>query len=549
MEPLTVPQHGAVYFKIRLQYKRSYDDKILETTGVLRNVARSFLIPCLDARNKRQYPRKVLKGGFTSTDFPLSDRSCYIRLCEAHFSEHVSGVLMVLEATALPPTLKIDEFDYFALTILSQEYAARKPQNLLHKQYQTCIPEIIKLFEDHLLSRHPQEDRWNTGSDVFKKTLAYFVDRALPVQFCLPAFPCKSTNWRKTSSRLPDGAEHEAFLHLHLFCIKLQAIYPPGAHFFIVSDGHVFSDCIGTHDQDVYEYTDEAKALCDKIYSLLQTSAVCYIPEHAINTKAVLTDFQTSASESPIRFFNLHNIFQPDSEILRSIEADWDHVKINHPINTDVLPADDKCRGLMMRSCGFDEGMLGKMIKNYPEHSLTKTYAGFIRFMEEDLEDFDEMKQQQTITQRKRIARRVAEEMIQRNQAYSHLVELVHPKAIRCSIHQHKNHGPKFAVNLLPPARFRSINSLDAAALQTATAVDNAENSKVQEAHIPTPWHNVLVEIGEYAIDRNPVEDDGGPAIVYVCKSGIVLDAKETFESRYVQEHSRGARWCLKRRA
>lgn len=63
-------------------------------------------------------------------------------------------------------------------------------------------------------------------------------------------------------------------------------------------------------------------------------------------------------------------------------------------------------------------------------------------------------------SQRKRLAETVALEMMRRNQAYSHLVELVMPRQIRLSIHAHNNAGPKFAVSLLPKTIFRPLTSV-----------------------------------------------------------------------------------------
>ena len=67
-------------------------------------------------------------------------------------------------------------------------------------------------------------------------------------------------------------------------------------------------------------------------------------------------------------------------------------------------------------------------------------------------------------SQRKKLAETVALEMMRRNQAYSHLVELVMPRQVRLSIHAHNNAGPKFAVSLLPKRTFEPLTSVSPAA-------------------------------------------------------------------------------------
>lgn len=446
----------AVYFKIKMQYKRAHDGNIIEMTGS--DFALSLLERCIAAK-KGPAPSRVLRDGsftFTSTEFP-TDQGCCIRLCEASSagSTFVRGILMVLDgesthlktfhtlladkigsrrrlnvmtcgtqesmmslrtmlrnayaieqaryvnfhqqlrsleagvlglqvvssntcnvppssssaaanssetSEAFIPQARIDEDEYFALIFLSSKFAAAEP-----KKPMLCasLPteSITKLFEDGLLSCHPKEDCWDeTGSVYFRKKLEYFLHRGSPIQFCLPAFPCKSTNPRKTSGARPDGAEYEAFSHLHQFCRNLRKIYPPGADFTVVSDGHVFSDCIGTDDSEVYKYTDAVKELSDTIFS----------------------NFSLSSGDSPITFVNLRDVFYGPNEVLsRAFKIVLHENYLNRPIKTHIDPKDENCRRLMLRSCGFDAGMLEKAIKDDEAHSLTKIYRGFSRFMKD----------------------------------------------------------------------------------------------------------------------------------------------------------------------
>jgi pyoverdine/dityrosine biosynthesis protein Dit1 len=87
------------------------------------------------------------------------------------------------------------------------------------------------------------------------------------------------------------------------------------------------------------------------------------------------------------------------------------------------------------------------------------TLPGFSRFMLDDLQAHPDGRNKSK-SQRKRLAESVALEMMRRNQAYSHLVELVMPRQVRLSIHAHNNAGPKFAVSLLPKSTFRPLSSV-----------------------------------------------------------------------------------------
>ena len=140
-------------------------------------------------------------------------------------------------------------------------------------------------------------------------------------------------------------------------------------------------------------------------------------------------------------------------------------------------------------------------------------------------------------SQCKKMSEKVALEMMHRNQEYSHLVELAMPRHIRLSIHAH-NKGPKFAISLLPQRSITPLTSFDGLRLST----EYNQYDEMHHLHIPTPWHNCLVQIyGEDAI--------------YVCKAGLVKaelkreDPVWSSKSSYQANHPRGGRYVLYRRA
>jgi hypothetical protein len=94
--------------------------------------------------------------------------------------------------------------------------------------------------------------------------------------------------------------------------------------------------------------------------------------------------------------------------------------------------------------------------------------------------------------------------MRQRNQAYSNLVELIFPTYIRLSIHAHRNSGPKFGINLF--GRDTPIKVTE------QLSPDGDLMSSRDLLHVPTPWHNCVVEVP-------------GHPMLYVTKAKAVRDA------------------------
>jgi hypothetical protein len=101
---------------------------------------------------------------------------------------------------------------------------------------------ITTLF-DKTLRNVASNDEWHIGMGIFHHQVAEFVARGETIRMALPAFPCKSPNERKVRGTIPDMAERVALQTLQEFVQNVKAIYNPGAAIWIVSDGHVFSDC------------------------------------------------------------------------------------------------------------------------------------------------------------------------------------------------------------------------------------------------------------------------------------------------------------------
>jgi pyoverdine/dityrosine biosynthesis protein Dit1 len=425
----------------------------------------------------------------------------------------------------------IDLRTYFALVLLTQPSSRTVPATIRKERIfvktlgqdseelitSTIVDRVSEVFEDRILFRNPEFDQWKTGICLFKDKVKYFVQNRDPIRFCLPAFPCKSSNLDKVATTDPDGAEFEALSTIYNFASAVREVYPPGCVVEIVSDGHVFSDCVGTDDDQVSQYTHQLQAMAASVRAqmLRKTGSIC---------------------NGLITFQGLHEILFPMKWIGKFYNAELANVeRILHPVNTNRTVQDNINRGLLLQTCNTCSKTLDHVVHENSESSLTLLYRGFSRFMLDDLK-FHPDGQNKSKSQRKKLSERVALEMMRRNQAYSHLVELVMPRHVRLSIHAHNNSGPKFAVSLLPNDRFKHLASFDG--LRVSHRIVDFEAS--HHLHIPTPWHNTLVQIE-------------GDNTTYVCKSGLVKaelareDANWLSKSGYVRDHERGGRYLLYR--
>ncbi|EGV66439.1 hypothetical protein CANTEDRAFT_100455 [Yamadazyma tenuis ATCC 10573] len=362
-----------------------------------------------------------------------------------------------------------DAFNKWAINLLLSTSKIMYPPSEFSHQIYTDI--IVELFET-MLKNTAAKDKWEEeGESYFKTKVDFYTSKGLKIEAVLPAFPCKSSNPDKVSGYMPDKGEEMALRTLCDFASAVKKVYPPGILIWIVSDGHVFSDCIGVDDLTVNAFGFSLKELY-----------------HRINT----------SGEEMIRFcslidlFNLHN--KPvDEEIL-------DEIHLSHHIATEIDPTSENCRKILMKSCDTDWGQLKEDI-NTPNHPRLFLFRGFSKFMEEDL------KQHPTIIaaskkKSKKIVAKIAFEMIKRNDAYSNLMELIFPMHLRFSIHAHTNSGPKYGIKLLSNKHCRVINSLE----------ECSSPNYDDLLHIPTPWHNTVLKIE-------------GDSMYYVTKTNNIMKA------------------------
>ncbi|OGM47512.1 putative spore wall maturation protein DIT1 [Aspergillus bombycis] len=432
-------------------------------------------------------------------DFGLQEVDIYER--QRANTESIVGFML---KPALPGwtigTMSIDQL--FAELILDRiDITATTLPAVTEPSVDLTIEQIVNLF-DKELRYCVQNDQWEAqGRSYFAEKVRFFVRHSSTLQLCLPAFPCKSSNLDKVIGVLPDRGEEIALRRLHAFAHQVEQIYPPGAKILIISDGHVFSDCIGVDDETVDKYGEHLKVLNQAI-SL------------AMGEENERVQFQ-----SLVDLFNLRSVSPLTSPIAVGM---LDLPELQHYLATNLDNIAELCRRILVAGCQPSEESLRTQIKSGDESTLA-LYRGFSRFMLQDL-DRHPLTQSQSRSQRKKLAAKVSFEMILRNQAYSNLIELIFPDCLRLSIHAHNNSGPKFGVRLFDTATVRAIGQLDSigsGGIKTDEGVVTASHL----LHIPTPWHNCVVEIA------------GDPKL-YIVKYGVVKEG--SFIPKYSSDLIRG---------
>lgn len=337
---------------------------------------------------------------------------------------------------------------WFILTILKNSHIKHQgtPNDAKGGMYAQAV---TVLFEDSLRNV-AREDRWSEGKDHFAESVRFFTSRNAPILTVLPAFPCKSSNYDKVASCFPDMGEELALRRIIEFVTAVEEIYPPGLKFYLVSDGHVFSDCIHVDDDMVDAYFTKLEAMYQRV---------------------------KPPGFNGIIFRGLNDCFESDersivAELLQSVEVD-------HHIPTQLDEETEMNRKVLMLGCDDNADVLRKQIMT-PNHPRLYLYRGFNKFMYEDLSQ-TELAKNISRKKYKKLISQVAFEMIRRNDAYSNLVELIFPFHVRFSIHAHPNHGPKYGVRLLDP--------------KICTMAGHNQNEEDRLLHIPTPWHNSIFKM------------------------------------------------------
>lgn len=234
---------GSVYHKTQAVYVRTIGGQLIRTTGAKHQEiqARWQLI-------QPQLPENVIDvaTGPRRLSYHEPEQPDPVELTVYEKRREGENNIIGLILKSSPNGLDYPFQDFFVSLLLAQMrlHADSAPQEPKRKSSEeNCTGAIVDLFDTYL--RHSgTKDQWDQGGrDYFEGGVSFFTSSNAKVEFCLPAFPCKSSNPDKVMGTLPDRGEEMALLRLHSFVREIEAIYSPGAKVWIISDGHVFSDC------------------------------------------------------------------------------------------------------------------------------------------------------------------------------------------------------------------------------------------------------------------------------------------------------------------
>ncbi|CAK1362765.1 unnamed protein product [Cercospora beticola] len=461
-----LPMNGSsVYDRLVTIYSRRHDGYVVHCT----NEALRANWPTFRALTSLATPHRTAKifslpfaacsGSAASGTSPSFARAKLLE--RQHNGSLICGI--IVRANAFD---SFDDLDEYFMDLILRSTHIGIPLQEMTSNYQTndrIVDEIVDLFDITIRNLTP-DDQWTaTGRGYFSRRVEHFTRHGMKLEFALPAFPCKSSNPNKVGGNLPDLAEAIALTTLHKFVIDIERLYAPGATVLIVSDGHVFSDCIGVDDDTVDNYGKHLSMMNDAL-----STAFLDDGRQRVCLRSLPEMLQAS-------WDNLQGPLSAQQLALDSITHHIGQVGIND--NAEL------CRRLLMQGFKANTHKLRSSIASH-DPAMLRLYRGFSRFMLEDLEN-NKYTQHLSKSQRRKLSSKVAFEMIERNQAYSNLVEVVLPNYIRLSIHAHNNAGPKFGINLMG-RQVRATNSLPP---------DGSRPESCDLLHVPTPWHGCIVEV------------------------------------------------------
>ena len=259
---------SSIYHEIQALYWRGLDGKLLAVEGKRARGVEEAWAQMWEEIKSRPHDRKQLTlpsgGQMESLQLRLSsfakewadnpkllsversnDVVFSIRELRRPCEDRIIGILSMVPASA---QAAVDFRNWASLFILLetrfQPLRRLKDGTTDNAKARESARRIREVFEQKLQNSSPN-DQWISGGgrDYFEDRVFGFTERQSRVDFCIPAFPCKSSHPGKTNGIYPDRAEMIALDVLRSFTQSVGEIYEPGGKIWIISDGHVFSDC------------------------------------------------------------------------------------------------------------------------------------------------------------------------------------------------------------------------------------------------------------------------------------------------------------------
>jgi hypothetical protein len=225
---------GSIYHEIEAIYTRTESGQLIRTFGPKAQRLQPAWGSIWNQLSEHVQPRN---GPSSLIDVEISlDSEKYV-VWEGH-QDGNEALLGFIQRVL--PNGQNHPFRQFFLSLLHRKMRLQStptPQQTNDKEDTSKIQteRIVNLFDQRL--RHiSSNDQWDLGGrEYFKSRVHHYTSRRLPCEFCLPAFPCKSSNQDKVMGTVPDRGEEMGLLKLHSFAREVEQIYPPGAKMWIIS--------------------------------------------------------------------------------------------------------------------------------------------------------------------------------------------------------------------------------------------------------------------------------------------------------------------------
>ena len=245
---------------------------------------------------------------------------------------------------------------------------------------------IISIFEQFRMTPLAIDEFEVKGKQVLFDKINTFVTKNQVIKFSMLGFPFKSPNHRdKTISELPDLAEQLTIDNFKAFANMIKAVYPPGIQLNIVSDGLAFNDIMDVPVVTVDQY-------------------------HEIT--------MDMAKDVPLNILTMRDFFDKNKSL-------------------------DSMRDTINNSFGITNEELERRILFDPDVNML--YKGMIKFMNLDLA----IRYYSSNSQLQKASKKMARDMMFRNESYSKLVQTEMSDHIRLSMHPSINNGTKFSFQLI----------------------------------------------------------------------------------------------------
>ncbi|WDE11300.1 L-tyrosine/L-tryptophan isonitrile synthase family protein [Thalassomonas haliotis] len=298
------------------------------------------------------------------------------------------------------PDFEIAEISQLPVLVQAPSDQEGKTMTLLAKNKavpdKSAIAEkLIPVMQSYLVAG--EQDKFvGQGAALLLSQLHFFIEQALPLEFILPGFPCKSPNdVDKSFSVMPDYGEVRAIERLDEFAGQLNEIYPPGCRVTILSDGTTFSDvvCVSEENKEAYKKALRSLTVTENISWADLTALLAPVKDNAaaLSSEAKRKALVNRVASGPRAFEKFVNKVKGDSEQARVHDKLCSY--LYHDIHLERFSEGDR--------------------DSYLESISEKAY-----------------------------------QMMYRGRALSAGIEQAYPHHIRLSVHQYDNAGPKFTFAL-----------------------------------------------------------------------------------------------------